>query len=424
MYLEYFGFKKIPFSLVADPSFLYLSQGHRRVKANIMYAMNVQDSIVVCTGEIGTGKTTLINDALAQRTTESVIARIQVTDVSALEFKQMLLLEFGIEPYEFSKVEITARLKQFLLNQHRKGKKVVLFVDEAHLLDKAGLEAIRYLSDIEMNQEKVLSIILVGQPELNDTLNQPEMEHFLQRVRLRFHLKPLNVEDVKKYIEHRLFVAGTDNVKLFDDNCLPMIHQFTGGRLRLINTLCDYALMYCCVEKLPLVTDLVIQKAAHELQWESYEERATQQGDVTCFKMETPKKVVPNQASLVMHHKHQKQSEYKLNKDCMSIGRHMDNDIPIDDHRVSRNHAQVIVQSGYAYLHDLHSTNGTFLGKSKINLHQLRHGDEFVIGDYTFSYVDEAQRMDKVGGLDVQDFTPKGEPSSPKKSQPFLSLVE
>jgi len=424
MYLDYYGFKEFPFSLVADPRYLYLSQDHRRVQAYIEYAMKIQDSFVVCTGEIGTGKTTLINDALTRRAPHSVIARIQASNINAEEFMQMFLIELGIEPYSFSKVQLLDKLKQFLIAQHRAGKKVFLFVDEAQNLDKTILEDIRYLSDLEFNQQKLVSILLVGQPELNEKLDQPDMEHLLQRIRLRFHIKALGVEDVSKYIKHRMSVAGAKSSNLFDEKCLPMIHQFTGGRLRLINTLCDYALMYCCVEKLPLVTEWVIQKAVNELQWESYEKRFGQHSDVTRFKMDAPVQAAPVQATLILHRYDEKLGEYKLEKECLSIGRHMENDIPIDDHKVSRNHAQVIVQGDHAYLHDLTSTNGTYVKKNKINLHQLSDGDKFTIGDYTFSYFNEAHVKFDLERNGTEQWPLEKEHTRIMKKRPSLSLVD
>lgn len=424
MYLDYFGLKEFPFSLVSDPRFLYLSQDHRRVRAYIEYAMKIQDSFVVCTGEIGTGKTTLINDALTRRGPQSVIIRIQASNLNAEEFMQTVLVECGIEPYSFSKVQMMDKLKQFLLAQNRSGKKAFLFVDEAQNLDKSTLEDIRYLSDIEVDQKKLLSILLVGQPELNETLDQPDMEHLLQRIRLRFHIKALGIEDVSKYIKHRIAIAGLEKSKLFDESCLPMIHEYTGGRLRLINTLCDYALMYCCVEKLPMVTEWVIQKAVNELQWESYEKRFGQKSDVTKFKINIPAETEFTPATLILRRGSEKVAEYKLEKECLNIGRHMENDITVDDHKVSRNHAKVIVQGGHAYLHDLTSTNGTYVKQNKVNLHQLADGDEFSIGDFTFSYVDESQVMVDVERNGTEQWPLEKEQTRIRKIRPSLSLVD
>jgi len=384
MYLDYFNLKEFPFSLVSDPRFLYLSADHSRVKAYMEYAMKIQDSFLVCTGEIGTGKTTLVNDALAHDHPHAKIARIQLNQHSSQEFLQQLAVEFAIAPYALQRVEILDKLKQFLGQQFRAGTKVFLFVDDAHNVSASILEDIRYLSDMESQGHKLLSVILVGQPELTALIDQPEMEHIAQRVRLRCHIKPLSPSETAHYIHHRLKIAGSRQITLFSNACMPVIHQFTGGRMRLINTLCDYALLHCCVEKRQHVDIAAIQNAANELKWEAYEKRFGGNNEVTRFlltpaKHGTGKIIVKQNAQLV--------DEVLLDKDCLTIGRQSDNDIPIDDFKVSRYHAQILTQGNISYLHDLTSTNGTFINKKKINVHLLQSGESFVIGNYEFIFM-------------------------------------
>jgi len=421
MYLKYFGLKEFPFSLVSDPRFLYLSKDHRRVKSYIEYAINIQDSFVVCTGEIGTGKTTLINDALTRIGPQITVARIQATKLSAIEFLQSVLIEFGFEPYDYSKVQMVEKLKQYLQMQHKKGKKIFLIIDEAQNLDQNILEDIRYLSDLESNNQKLMSIILVGQPELSEAIDKPEMEHLSQRIRLRFHIKALGINDCADYIRHRLRVAGSADVNLFEAECIPMIHQYTGGRLRLINTLCDYAMMFCCVEKLKKVDTWGIQKAANELGWESYDKRFGEKNDMTQFNIQAMPKV-KKESKLIVNRNNSIVEEIKLDQECISIGRQMDNVIVLDDHKVSRYHAHVIAQGKSAYLHDLNSTNHTYLNKEKVNVHELKDGEEFSIGDFTISYVkgseeEETHSHTRQMELDNRDKTRL----QPK--QPILSLV-
>jgi len=383
MYLDFFKLKSFPFSLVSDPRFLYLSHDHSKVKAYIEYAMRQQDSFLVCTGEIGTGKTTLVNDALAQAHQQAKVARIQVNHLSSEEFLQQLSLEFGLESYQCGRVQALDKLRQCLVQQFRSGKNAFLFVDEAHNVTADILEDIRYLADMDSQGKKLLSVVLVGQPELNALIDKPEMEHIAQRIRLRCHIKPLNPNEVSHYINHRLKIAGSRNRSLFSDDCMPVIYQFTGGRIRLINTLCDYALLHCCVEKMQQVTRLVIQKAANELQWEAYEKRFGESSDVTRFLLAPATagkaKVIIKQHDCVI-------DEVKLSKDCLNIGRQSDNDVPIDDFKVSRHHAQIITQGDVSYLHDLNSTNGTYIDKKRINVHLLRSGDTFTVGAYEFIF--------------------------------------
>ena len=387
MYTEYFGLKEFPFSLASDPRFLYLSPDHARVKAYMDYAINVQDSFVVFTGEIGIGKTTLVNDALQQNAANHYLVRIQATNLNAEEFLQVLLLEFGIEPYQYSKVQMLQTLKQFLLGQFRKGKKVFLIIDEAQKLDKKTLESIRYLSDMEIGSFKPLGIILVGQPELNTLIDRPDMEHIRQRIRLRFHIKPLDGEEVAKYIKHRLTVAGAPDVNLFDEECIAMIQQYGHGCLRLINTLCDYSLMHCYVEKLGKVTPWVIQQAANELGWEPFDKQYTYKKDITC--LNALKQVTGVHPKLTIKKQGKTVAEYELSKECITIGRHTNNDIPLEDQKASRHHAQLLCYPDGVYLHDLNSTNGTFLSGNKINVHPLQHGEEFTIGEFSFVFASQ-----------------------------------
>jgi len=385
MYTEYFGLKEFPFSLASDPRFLYLSPDHARVQAYMEYAINIQDSFVVLTGEIGAGKTTLVNDTMARNAKDHYLVRIQATNLNANEFLQVLLLEFGIEPYQFSKVQMLQTLKEFLLGQFRQGKKVFLIIDEAQKLDKKTLESIRYLSDMEIGSFKPLGVILVGQPELNKLIDGPDMEHIRQRIRLRFHIKSLDNSEVVNYIKHRLKVAGAKNIDIFDSECISMIQQYSHGCLRLINTLCDYSLMHCYTEKLKKVTPWVIQKAANELGWEPFEKQYAHKKDVTRFNAFEPVKQ-SGHPKLTIKKQGKFVAEYDLSKECVSIGRHAENDIPLEDHKASRYHAQILCHDNGIYLHDLNSTNGTFLSEAKIAVHALQNGEEFRIGDFSFAY--------------------------------------
>ncbi len=384
MYLEYFKFKEFPFSLVSDPRFLYLSEDHAKVKAYIEYAMKMQDSFLICTGEIGTGKTTLVNDALLREGQKSTIARIQVNHLSSEEFLQQLMLEFGFKPYDMQRIQILDKLKHYLHQQFRADKKVFLIVDEAHNVSADILEDIRYLADMESQGRKLIGIILVGQPELNTLLEKPEMEHIAQRIRLRCHIKPLKPSDIGAYLNHRLSVAGNKHTSLFSDDCMPVIHQFTGGRIRLINTLCDYALLHCYVEKISRVNSLIIQKSANELNWESYEKRYGESSDITRFQLPVYK---TGSAKIIVKRNSHVIDEIILNKECLNIGRQSDNDIPIDDFKVSRYHAQILTQGSASYLHDLNSTNGTFINKRKVSVHKLTSGESFSIGTYEFIFM-------------------------------------
>ncbi len=240
---ESFKLRELPFRLSPDPEFLYLSKNHSRAKAYMESTIWFTDGFVIITGEIGAGKTTLIETFLRELEKDVVVAQINQTQVSAVEFLQSVLVQFGFKPFKMKKAELLATLNSFLIEQYTAGRKVLLIVDEAQNLSLDTLEEIRMLSGVETTKEKVLRIILAGQPELNDKLDSPELVQLAQRVRLRFHLTALRPDDVQAYVLHRLEVAGSSGRKIFAEDCFPLIYRYTGGVPRLINTLCDTAMM-------------------------------------------------------------------------------------------------------------------------------------------------------------------------------------
>ncbi len=208
MYLDPFKLKELPFRLSPDPQFLYLSKQHARAKAYMESTIWFTDGFVVITGEIGSGKTTLIESFLKEIQSDVVIAQINQTQVSAIDFLQAVLVQFGFSPFKMKKAELIATLNNFLIEQYAAGRKVLLIVDEAQNLSMRVLEEIRLLSGVETTKEKVLRIILAGQPELSDKLDAPELIQLTQRIRLRFHLTTLSAPEMRAYIQHRLEVAG------------------------------------------------------------------------------------------------------------------------------------------------------------------------------------------------------------------------
>ncbi len=215
MYLEPFKLKELPFRLSPDPQFLYLSKQHARAKAYMESTIWFTDGFVVITGEIGSGKTTLIESFLKEVPADVVVAQINQTQVSAIDFLQAVLVQFGFSPFKMRKAELISTLNNFLIEQYSAGRKVLLIVDEAQNLTMRVLEEIRMLSGVETTKEKVLRIILAGQPELNQKLDAPELEQLTQRVRLRFHLQTLSEAETQAYVQHRLEVAGAGDRELF-----------------------------------------------------------------------------------------------------------------------------------------------------------------------------------------------------------------
>jgi len=266
MYLELFKLQELPFRLTPDPAFLYLSKHHARAKAYMESTIWFTDGFVVITGEIGSGKTTLIETFLKELEKDVVVAQINQTQVSATEFLQSVLVQFGFQPFRMKKAELLATLNEFLIEQYANGRRVLLIVDEAQNLSNKVLEEIRLLSGVETTKEKVLRIILAGQPELNDKLNSPSLVQLAQRIRLRFHLTALSKSDTTAYIQHRLEVAGSQGREIFQPDTFPLIYRYTGGIPRLINTLCDTAMMSAYAHDRDIVTVEDVRAAIDELQ--------------------------------------------------------------------------------------------------------------------------------------------------------------
>ena len=229
MYLELFKLKELPFRLSPDPQFLYLSKQHARAKAYMESTIWFTDGFVVITGEVGSGKTTLIESFLKEVEADIVVAQVNQTQVSAVDFLQAVLVQFGFSPFKMKKGELIATLNQFLVEQYSAGRKVLLIVDEAQNLSLRVLEEVRLLSGVETTKDKVLRIILAGQPELSDKLDAPELKQLAQRVRLRFHLGTLSPEDMRAYIQHRLEVAGSADREIFAEDTFAEIYRYTGG---------------------------------------------------------------------------------------------------------------------------------------------------------------------------------------------------
>lgn len=273
MYLEHFNIKEFPFQLTPDSEYLYMGHTHARALAYMDYSTWNQEGFVVVTGEVGTGKTILLKKFLEGVTSNVVIAKIFQTQLDEVEFLQSVLVEFGINPFNAKKVELMDMLNTFLIESYAQGKQTVLLVDDAQNLNKRVLEEIRMLSCLETNKEKVVHVILLGQPELNDALESPELEQLLQRIRLRIRLTTFNESETAKYINHRLKVAGVEKKEIFKRESAKLIYKYTGGNPRLINSLCDTCLACAYADDGQFVDGNTVKEAVKELDWVPFSER-------------------------------------------------------------------------------------------------------------------------------------------------------
>ena len=425
MYLDPFKLKELPFRLSPDPQFLYLSKQHARAKAYMESTIWFTDGFVVITGEIGSGKTTLIESFLKEIQSDVVIAQINQTQVSAVDFLQAVLVQFGFSPFKMKKAELIATLNNFLIEQYAAGRKVLLIVDEAQNLSMRVLEEIRLLSGVETTKEKVLRIILAGQPELNEKLDAPELIQLTQRIRLRFHLTTLSAQEMRAYIQHRLEVAGAGDRQIFSEDCFVEIYKYTGGVPRLVNTLCDTALMAAFTADRDVVTLADIQQAIEELRWVEYSARnalqvkasearaaAERAGNVRVggddpadrephVSAEAPDDSAPIHGRLLVATDGRTVEERMLRVGRIIVGRTPDNDLQIDSRFVSRHHCQIVTTMHSSVVEDLNSTNGIYVKSKRVRRHYLNDGDVVVIGKHELIYVDERMARSRAAMTDT-----------------------
>jgi type II secretory pathway predicted ATPase ExeA len=398
MYLELFKLHELPFRLSPDPQFLYLSKQHARAKAYMESTIWFTDGFVVITGEIGAGKTTLIETFLRELQTDAVVAQINQTQLSPTAFLQTVLVQFGFSPFNMKKPEVLATLNQFLVEQHVNGRKVLLIVDEAQNLSHRVLEEIRLLSGIETTKEKALRIILAGQPELNDKLNSPELVQLTQRVRLRFHLTALTKAETTAYIDHRLEVAGSQGRRIFAEDTYPTIYRYTGGVPRLINTLCDTCLMAAFGRDGDTVTAEDLHAAVRELQWVEFATGTNR------MRIPNLDQTLPSHAGtghtvgrILLASEGKTVMERELKPGRLVIGRTPDNDLQIDSKFISRHHCQIVTQADSCLIEDLNSTNGIYVQSKRVRRYNLNDGDVVQVGQHEIMYIDE--RMPRMRGI-------------------------
>jgi type II secretory pathway predicted ATPase ExeA len=394
-YLQHFKLKEQPFRLTPDPDFVYWSKQHARAKAYMESTIWLADGFVVITGDIGSGKTTLLQSFLTELEDDVVYAVVSQTQLTPSQFLQAVLTEFGFKPFKKRKVELLDMLNMFLIEQYSNGKKVVLIVDEAQNLSKKVLEEIRMISGIETHKEKVLRIILAGQPELKKTLESPTLKQLVQRVRLRFHLGPLDRREMREYIDHRLAVAGRSPNDLFSQESFNVLYRFTGGVPRLINTLCDTALLCTFADEKPIVGGDDVLTAVAELNWKEHTSRLDLFDHLRLEKQRTSKAEPVTQVEIREDGETISSHTFPIGR--VIIGRSPDNEIYIKSKFVSRHHAQLVSDHQGCVVEDLNSTNGVFIGERQVKKYRLRDGDIVSLGVHEIVYHDLRATNEKAG---------------------------
>ncbi|MFA5095819.1 MAG: AAA family ATPase [Candidatus Omnitrophota bacterium] len=266
MYCKFYGLKERPFNVTSDPDFFFLSAKHKEALAHLHYGVAQRKGVIVLTGEIGTGKTTICRFFINQLEKNVRTALILNPHFSEIQLLEAIVGDFGIRAGNKSRLGLVKELNAFLLNESGAGNNVVLIIDEAQNLKPALLEQIRLLSNLETEKEKLLQVVLVGQPELNTRLNLYELRQLRQRIMVRYHILPLERAEIRDYIRHRLSIAGLSGQEIeFSEEAIMAISDFSCGTPRLINMICDRALLAGFVAETRRIEQPIINKCLEEL---------------------------------------------------------------------------------------------------------------------------------------------------------------
>ena len=266
MYIDFYGLRENPFNVTSDPSFLYFSNAHKEGLSHLLYGIKEKKGFIELSGEVGAGKTTLCKALLSELGDKATTAFILNSDLPGLQLLEAIVEDFGMKPLRRAKVSLVRQLNNFLLEEMRGGQHVVLILDEAQNMSLATLEEIRLLSNLETDKQKLFQIILVGQPELRRKLNSKSLLQLRQRIGVRFHVKPLERSEIDKYIYHRLSVAGSRDHIAFTEDAIEKIYSYSGGIPRLINLVCDKALLTGLVLETRTMTADIIGKSIFEIE--------------------------------------------------------------------------------------------------------------------------------------------------------------
>jgi len=266
VYNDFYRFREAPFNITPDPRFLFFSERHREAFNHILFGVKERKGFIQITGDVGAGKTTVCRAILKELGPTFRTALVLNPTMTSGQLLRTILTEFGLKPGRSDRVSSLDMLNEFLLHEAIIGNDVVLFIDEAQDLDWDLLEQVRLLSNLETEKSKLLQIVLLGQPELRDKLEQSNLRQLRQRITVRYHLKPLSREDTDAYIRHRLSVAGSNGRPIFTPWAVRRIYGYSGGVPRLINEVCDKTLLCGYVTGTDKLTLAHVRRAIRELE--------------------------------------------------------------------------------------------------------------------------------------------------------------
>jgi general secretion pathway protein A len=266
MYLDFYGFSDRPFGSTPDPKFLHLTSGHREALAQLVYGVQERKGFILLVGEVGTGKTTLLRSLISRLDRDTAAAYVANSALSADEILEYLLADLGVQQDGPSRAQRLMALNRFLIDQHRAGSNTVLVLDEAQNLDIGTLEGIRLLSNFETHSDKLLQIVLAGQPELEATLQRPDLRQLRQRIALRCRIPPMSPEETREYVAERMRIAGARTPALFTGEAIELVTRYARGIPRLVNILCDHCLVMGYANQVRRIDARIVRRAIEYLE--------------------------------------------------------------------------------------------------------------------------------------------------------------
>ena len=391
MYLNLFRLKELPFRLSPDPGYLFLSPPHARAKAAMQAALAAEGGGAVITGLLGAGKTTLLESVRRTLGPEVALARLSQPQLAPQGFLQGLLVQFGFAPFQMSDDELRATVDRFLGEQHAAGRRVLVIIDDAQTLAAAVLVELGRLTGHGAGQP--LGVILAGEPGLAETLALPEHALLAGRLHETVYLAPLPDGDTASYVQHRLDVAGAGGRRIFTDAAIAVVRRYTGGVPRLVNRLCDTAMMSAYALHKDTVDAAEVRAAVQELKWSEYvAPESRPPPTVLVPRGPAPESARPLVGRLRVTIEGREVAAIELRPGKLMIGRTSENDLQLDSKYISRRHCQLTVTPEGVTVEDLNSTNGTVVAGQRVRRHGLKDGDQVMIGLHTLCYT--AERAD------------------------------
>jgi putative secretion ATPase (PEP-CTERM system associated) len=269
MYREFFGLSLRPFELVPNPQFLYLSESHKKAINYLQYGIYTRAGFILFTGEVGSGKTTILRNLIRSANPDTDISMVFNTRVTGKQLIAMINEDFGLDPRGKTIPSLLRDLNDFLIARHAQEIHPIIIIDEAQNLSAEALEEVRMLSNLETDQSKLVQIVLVGQPELRDQINNPSLRQLRQRINLHCHLEPLSRQETEEYVFHRLEVAGNRDALVFEDGTFDLIYAYSGGIPRVINLFCDFLLLDAFAQETNVLSLEMVSQVMKDIAWKA-----------------------------------------------------------------------------------------------------------------------------------------------------------